>query len=158
MKRVFNEIPCWTLTAVLALGACGTGFAQTAEPETGDLDVVQVRPDFYMIAGAGGNIGVQIGVDGVVLIDSGAAAASDRVLAALKKITNLPARYIINTGADADHVGGNARLSRAGSTIFSNPLGNSALLNAMTNGGGASIMAQESVLRRMSAPTGKTAA
>ena len=141
---------------VLLAGASTSGWA--AETENDGLDVIQVRPDFYMIAGAGGNIGVQIGVDGVVLVDSGGAADSDRVLAALKKITNLPSRYIINTDADADHVGGNARLSRAGSTIFSNPLGNSTFLNAMTNGGGASIMAHDSVLRRMSAPTGKTAA
>lgn len=145
------------LAALVLLAGASTA-SRAAEPENDGLDVIQVRPDFYMIAGAGGNVGVQIGVDGVVLVDSGAAADSDRVLAALKKITNLPARYIINTDADADHVGGNASLSRAGSTIFSNPLGNSALLNAMTNGGGASIMAHESVLRRMSAPTGKAAA
>ena len=111
-----------------------------------------------MIAGAGGNIGVQIGVDGVVLVDAGSQTASDQVLAAIRKLTNLPARYIINTGADPDHVGGNARLAKAGQTIFINPLGNSTFVNAMTNGGGASIMAHDSVLRRMSAPTGKTAA
>ena len=40
--------------------------------QTGELDVVQVRPNFYMIAGAGGNIGVQIGSDGVVLVSAGA--------------------------------------------------------------------------------------
>jgi len=144
--------------AALVLLAGASKASRAAEPDNDGLDVIQVRPDFYMIAGAGGNIGVQIGVDGVVLIDSGTQAASDRVLAALRKITNLPARYIINTGADPDHVGGNGRLSKAGQTIFSNPLGNSTFLNAMTNGGGASIMAHDSVLRRMSAPTGKTAA
>ena len=111
-----------------------------------------------MIAGAGGNIGVQIGSDGVVLVDAGTASASTQVLAALRKITDLPIRYIINTSADADHVGGNGNLSKAGLTIFTNLLGNPALAAAMTNGGGASIMAHDSVLRRMSAPTGKAAA
>src|SRR4051812_38540581 len=54
------------------------------------LDVVKVRKNFYMIAGAGGNIGVQIGSDGVVLVNAGTAQASDRVLGELKKLTDLP--------------------------------------------------------------------
>ena len=49
--------------------------SHAAEPENGDLDVVRVRPNFYMIAGAGGNIGVQIGSDGVVLVNAGTEAA-----------------------------------------------------------------------------------
>jgi len=138
----------WVAAAALSMPA--------AEPD-GGLDVIQVRPNFYMIAGAGGNIGVDIGEDGVVLVDAGSAGASDRVLAALRKITPLPARYVINTGAEPDHVGGNGQLAKAGLTIFTNALGNTGFANAMTNGGGASILAHESVLRRMSAPTGKAA-
>ena len=129
-----------------------------AEQDNGALDVIRLRPNFYMIAGAGGNIGVQTGSDGVVLVDSGSAAAADKVLAALKTITDLPIRYIINTNADADHVGSNGKLSKAGLTIFTNLLGNPEVAKAMTNGGGASILAHDSILRRMSAPTGKTAA
>ena len=141
---------------MLGLLAAGTALSRAAEPDNGGLDVIKVRPNFYMIAGAGGNIGVQIGVDGVVLVDAGTEAASDRVVAEIKKLTNLPIRYIIDTGADADLVSGNAKLAKAGLTIFTNALGNTNFANAMTNGGGASILAQESVLRRMSAPTGKT--
>jgi glyoxylase-like metal-dependent hydrolase (beta-lactamase superfamily II) len=111
-----------------------------------------------MIAGAGANISLQIGVDGVVLVDAGTEGASDRVLAAIRKITELPTRYIINTSADADHVSGNAKLAKTGLTIFTNPLGNSTFLNSMTNGGGAAILAHSSILARMSAPTGKTSA
>ena len=143
---------------VLGLLAVGTALSRAAEPNSSGLDVIKVRPDFYMIAGAGGNIGVQIGVDGVVLVDAGAEAASDQVVAEIKKLTNLPIRYIVDTGADADLVSGNAKLAKAGLTIFTNALGNTNFANAMTNGGGASILAHESVLRRMSAPTGKTAA
>ena len=150
MRIISGAMLCWAAAAVGSLPTC-----RAAEPDAGGLDVIQVRPNFYMIAGAGANIGVQIGVDGVVLVDSGNEEASDRILAAIKKLTNLPTRYIINTGADADHVSGNGKLSRAGQTIFTNALGNATFANAMTNGGGASIMAQESILRRMSAPTGK---
>jgi cyclase len=132
--------------------------AHAAGQDNGALDVIRLRPNFYMIAGAGGNIGVQIGSDGVVLVDAGSASASGQVLATLKKITDLPIRYIIDTNADADHVGGNGALSKAGLTIFTNLLGNPELAKAMTNGGGASILAHDSILRRMSAPTGKTGA
>ena len=127
-----------------------------AEPDTGGLDVVRVRPNFYMIAGAGGNIGVQIGSDGIVLVNAGTEAASGQVLAALQKLTPLPIRYVIDTNADADFVGGNGKLAKAGKTIFTNVLGNPALAEAMTNGGAAAILAHDSILRRMSAPTGKT--
>jgi len=113
------------------------------------LDVVKVRKNFYMIAGAGGNIGVQIGSDGIVLVNAGTAEASDRVLAELKKLTDLPIRYIINTDADRDFVGGNEKLAKAGFTIFTNALGNAGFVGSMTNGGAAAILAHESVLGRM---------
>jgi glyoxylase-like metal-dependent hydrolase (beta-lactamase superfamily II) len=155
-RRFTTGIACWTVAAAFGLLVSNPVLSQAAEADTGGLDVVQVRPNFYMIAGAGGNIGVEIGTDGVVLVDAGSAGASNQVLAALKKVTPLPIRYVIDTDADADHVGGNANLAKAGYTIFTNALGNTGLANAMTNGGGASILAHDSILRRMSAPTGKT--
>lgn len=157
VKRIFkNGTICWTVAAAFGWIVCTAVSIQAAEPDNGGLDVVRVRPNFYMIAGAGGNIGVQIGTDGVVLVDAGTEGASDRVLAAIRKLTELPTRYVIDTGADADHVSGNAKLAKAGQTIFINPLGNTGLVNSMTNGGAASIMAHDSVLKRMSAPTGKS--
>jgi cyclase len=147
---VANRITCW-IVAVLALAVP----SHAAEPENGELDVVRVRPNFYMVAGAGGNIGVQIGSDGVVLVDAGTEKASDRVLAAIRKLTQLPIRYVIDTNAEADFVGGNGKLAKAGKTIFTNVLGNAALADAMTNGGAAAILAHNSILDRMSAPTGK---
>jgi len=140
------------LSAVLlSLAFFGALSIRAAEPD-GGLDVVKVRKNFYMIAGAGGNIGVQIGSDGIVLVNTGTAAASDQVLATLKKLTDLPTRYIINADAGAEFVGGNEKLARAGYTIFTNALGGGG--NALPNGGGASILSHDSVLRVMS--TGKT--
>lgn len=155
MKRMCaNSSVHWAFA--MGLAAVLVTSLPAAETENGSgLDIVQIRPNFYMIAGAGGNIGVEIGDDGVVLIDAGAQGNSERVLAALHEITKLPARYIIDTNADADIVGGNGDLSKAGETIFTNALGNTGFANAMTNGGGASILAHESILRRMSAATGK---
>jgi cyclase len=145
------------LSAAILFIASASVSMRAAEPD-GGLDVIKIRPNFYMIAGAGGNIGVQIGEDGIVLVDTGSEGASQRVLAALKKLTPLPIRYIIDSNADADHVGANAILAKSGYTIFTNAIGNAGLAGTMTNGGAASIMAHDSVLQRMSAPSGKAPA
>ena len=137
------------LGIALGLALCCVLSASVVAQDAG-LDVVKVRKNFYMIAGAGGNIGVQIGSDGIVLVNSGTAAAADKVLSALKQLTDLPIRYIIDVDAGAEFVGGNERLAKAGYTIFTNALGNPAALQAMT-GGGASILSHDSVLRRMAA-------
>jgi len=121
----------------------------------GDLEVLQIRPNFFMIAGAGAHIAVQIGDDGVVVVDGGSAAKADAVVAAIKRLTPRPIRYVIDTGADADHVGGNETLSKAGQTLFTN----AGSIGITTNflGGVASILSHENVLSRVSAPTGKSA-
>jgi glyoxylase-like metal-dependent hydrolase (beta-lactamase superfamily II) len=105
-----------------------------------------------MIAGAGGNVAVQIGKDGVVVVDAGSADRADALVAAIRRLTDRPIRYVINTSADPDHVGGNETVAKAGRTIF--PLGNETA-SAMTNNGAAAILATENVLIRMSAPTGQ---
>jgi glyoxylase-like metal-dependent hydrolase (beta-lactamase superfamily II) len=122
-------------------------------PEAGDLTVLQLRPNFYVIAGAGGNVGVQVGEDGVVVVDTGTANRSAAIIAIIKKLTPKPIRYIIDTNADPDHVGGNEAISKAGETLFTNP--GSIALGGNFIGGAASILSAEGVLRRMSAPTGQ---
>ena len=139
---------CRTVTAAVGL-ALSVFSGPPVDAQEGALDVVKVRSNFYMIAGAGGNIGAQIGSDGIVLVNAGTAQASDRVLAELKKLTALPIRYIINADAGRDFVGGNEKLAKAGFTIFTNALGNTGFVGAMTNGGAAAILAHESVLNRM---------
>jgi len=143
------------LIAALGLVLCGTFSSRAAEPDNGGLDIVQVRPNFYMIAGAGGNIGVQIGSDGIVLVGAGAEGATAQVSAALKSLTKLPIRYVIDVNADPDFVGGNEKLAKSGFTIFTNALGNTGVAGTMTNGGAASILAHQSILNRMSARDAK---
>ena len=140
VRRRFTSV--WTVALAFGLAVCSAVSIQAAELETAGLEAVQVRPNFYMIAGAGGNIGVQIGSDGVVLVNSGSGAASTEVLAAIKKLTDTQIRYIINTDAGADFVGGNAKLAKTG-------------LNVLNGQTGAAILAHESVLTRMSVRNAK---
>jgi glyoxylase-like metal-dependent hydrolase (beta-lactamase superfamily II) len=156
VKPLETKAVVFVAVAALVLGVCGfRAGAQVAA--AAELDVVQLRPNFYVVAGAGGNILVQTGPIGVILVDSGSEAMSDRVLAAVRKVTPLPIRYVLNTSADADHVGGNERIAKAGLSILAGAVAAGAGLSddLVTNAGGASVLAHENVLTRMSAPTGQ---
>ena len=137
---------------VLVGGESGAPIAGAQQISGDDLDVVQVRPNFYMIAGAGGNIAAQVGPIGVILVDTGLTPMADKVLVAVRRLTSRPIRYVINTSADADHVGGNEKLSKAGQTILGNQGSAGVSEEAYTNAGAASVLAHENVLARMSAP------
>lgn len=129
--------------------------AQQRQQSTSELNVVQVRPNVYMITGAGGNIVVHLGWMGAIVVDTGSAGVTEKVLDAIKKITDKPIRFIVNTNADADHVGGNEAVAKAGrAMIGGNAFGGGA--SFQTNEGQATVMAHENVLNRMSAPSGKT--
>jgi glyoxylase-like metal-dependent hydrolase (beta-lactamase superfamily II) len=128
--------------------------ARIVEPT--QIELLPVQGNVYMIAGAGGNITVQVGDRGLVVVDTGAAGRSAAVLDALKQRFNRPVRYIITTQPDADHVGGNEAMGKAGNTIRSG--------NGVTNAGrapgsdpGALIIGHENVVRRMLEPPAGTA-
>jgi glyoxylase-like metal-dependent hydrolase (beta-lactamase superfamily II) len=139
----------WLLAAIA--GITGLAPCVTAQQQIdAKIEVLQVRANFYLIARAGGNIGVQIGKNGAVVVDSGSAQVAERVLAEIRKLTDGPIRFIINTSADADHVGGNQTLSEAGVNL----LQSNNQFNA-NNNGHAAILAHDNVMFRMSAPTGQ---
>jgi cyclase len=128
-------------------------------PTADGLDLVQIRPNFYVIGGAGGNIVMQTGPEGVILVDSGTRENAEKVLATVRRVTDLPIRYIINTSMDADHVGGNDRLTKAGLSILPGAVAAGAGLNddLVSNSGRASVLAHENVLTRMTDATGPQA-
>jgi glyoxylase-like metal-dependent hydrolase (beta-lactamase superfamily II) len=147
----------WFIALVLVTIGVTAGPRAQTRLKIGDIDAIQVRPNVYMLAGGGANILVHIGWMGVVLVDSGSTAMSDKVLAAINRITDQRIRFIFNTTADADHVGGNAALARAGKTLLlfnDSPNGNFGGSAFQTNNGAAGIMAHENVLNRMSAALG----
>jgi cyclase len=135
--------------AVATIGAVAPMSAQNAGGVAG-IHTLHVQGDVYMMVGAGGNITLQIGDDGVLLVDTGNGQSASDVVKAVRALTDKPIRYIINTSADPDHVGGNDAIGKLGSTIAGGNVGAGA-------GVGAGIIAHENVLNRMSAPTGKSA-
>jgi len=127
--------------------------AQGPAQSDGALTVLEIKPDFYMIAGAGSNVAVHIGRDGVVVTDAGRADAAEALLAAIRRLTPRPIRFVINTSADPDHVGGNGVLSAAGESVHPAGTRRFGIIDPQY----AAILAEESVLTRMSAPTGQQA-
>jgi len=140
------QMRAWIIGALTGLALCSSDARLLGQRDTAGLEVLQVRPDFYLIATPVSNVGVQIGPDGIVVVNSGTQDASADVLGAIQKLTRAPLRYIINTSADADLVGGNRTLSKAGLR-----------LGALTVRAGrppgpddaAFIMAHENVLNRV---------
>jgi cyclase len=137
---------------MLALAA-GVSYSQ----QNSDINVLHVQGNVYMLVGAVGNIVVQVGNDGVLMVDTGVAEKSDQVIAAVKQlakpITNRPIRYIINTHFHPDHTGGNEKARAAGATIT----GGNVAGNISDATEGAALFAHENVMKRMSAPTGSQA-
>ncbi|HEX7081251.1 MAG TPA: MBL fold metallo-hydrolase [Gammaproteobacteria bacterium] len=145
------------LAALWALAILGVVTAAPARAQRDFTDVevqtLKVRDNIYMLVGAGGNITVQTGDDGVLMVDTQYAALSDKIIAAIRELSDKPIRYIVNTHHHPDHTGGNSNLRLAGSTVSG---GN--MQGAIADAGvGAQLIAHENVLLRLSSATGEQA-
>jgi cyclase len=148
----------WKRPSVGALLAL-IGLAQFAlAQQPGKIEVLPVQGNIYMLAGAGGNVTLQLGENGVLVVDTGLPPMSDQVIAEIRKLSRKPLRYVVNTDVKEDHTGGNEAFSKEGGT--------STVVNIVnTPGASASqsvaILGNEAILDRMSAsidgkPNGKT--
>ena len=113
-----------------------------------EVQTLKVQGNVYMIVGPGGNTAVQIGDSGALVVDTQYEEVSEKIVAEIRKLTSKPIRYVVNTSADPDHTGGNARISRAGAPVIGGNLGAVAFDN------GATIVAHENVLRRLTRRAG----
>ncbi len=112
---------CGAILAGMALIATeATAAAPEASAGT-EVQVLQVRPDIYMLTVAGINIAVQTGPDGTIVVGSGPKQSGAAVLEKIKQITRTPIRYVINTSANMDLIGGNGPLVASGRSIIPQP-------------------------------------
>ena len=179
-QQVVAMLPrAWLLIVVALFFIVATTARSTAQQAASEqLQTLPVRGNIYVLQGAGANITVSIGRDGVLMVDSGMASMGEQVLAAIRRLQNQldlrdkaigwgaetrssvadrhvespakPVRYIINTHVHPDHVGANELLRRSGKTFT----GGNVAGNIADAGEGAAIMAHEAVLGRMASTAG----
>ena len=143
----------FTCTVTLLLLAAPVGaVAQSAHSSSGapltEQVALQVQGSVYLLAGFGGNVVVQTGSQGTLVVDSGSALAAELLLSAIRKIApDSPIRFVLNTGADPSNIGGNEILRRAGSAIF----GGNISVDDPRGPAGAIVLAHENVGLRLAA-------
>jgi len=103
--------------AVLLAAMASLGSAQARDFSKVEIKTVKLTDTLYVLFGAGGNIGVSAGPDGVYLIDDQFAPLSEKILAAVRTLSDKPIRFVINTHWHRDHTGGNEDLGKEGATI-----------------------------------------
>jgi glyoxylase-like metal-dependent hydrolase (beta-lactamase superfamily II) len=118
-------------------------------PHDGEIHVLPVQGNLYMLVGDGGNIAVQVGDQGAMVVNTGAGQLSDKVIAAIRKLSDKPIQFIVNTSFFADLTGGNLKLRAAGhdpsveGSFFSGQFADA--------GQGATIIGHQNVQNRLSA-------
>src|SRR5580692_4743317 len=136
---------------VVAFAAAGFGYAQQNQDFSKvEIHVLPVQGQVYMLVGQGGNITVQVGSDGVFMVDTMYAPLADKIVAAIRTISKGPIRYIVDTHVHGDHTGGNEPMRKAGSTIT----GGNVSADIKDSAEGAQIIAHQNILNRMSAAKG----
>ena len=126
-----------------------------AQQAPAPIEILPVRGQVSLLASPSGNALLQVGAQGILVVDTIREEDADGLLAAIKKVAgDKPIRFVVNTHAHADHTGGNLKIAQAGSQLvagnFSRELGEAGAKSAF-------IVAHENVLKTMSAPTGARA-
>jgi len=130
-----------------AAGPQHTSRAADPTPNDGEIHTLPVAGNIYMLVGDGANITVQVGDEGPLVVDTGTGKLADKVIAAIRKLSDKPIQFIVNTSFHMDHTGGNAKLHAAGEdpslfgSFFSGQFADA--------GQGATIIGHQNVQNRM---------
>ena len=126
------NVSVWALAlAVCATAASAQQPAQAPRaggaPAQQDLSAVtitttKISDRLYALDGQGGRMGVHVGPDGIFIVDSQFAPLTDRLVAAIRKVSPAPIRFLVNTHVHGDHTGGNENFAKAGATILARPM------------------------------------
>lgn len=139
-----------TLLVTGALFSCAAAVYTQQKPSS--IDILNVHGQVYLLAGPAGNTLIQVGAQGVLVVDTQREQDADDVLEAIRKVAgDKPIRYVVNTHAHGDHTGGNLKIAQAGSQLVA---GNFAQQLGQEGARSAFIVAHENVLKAMSARTG----
>jgi cyclase len=117
------------------------------EPRDGEVHVWPLRNGLFLLVGDAGNIVVQIGDEGTLLVDTGAGRLADKTLAQIQRLSNKPIQFIANTSARPEHTGGNVALRAAGADASLR--GSFFSLQFADAGVGATILSHQNVQNRM---------
>jgi len=107
-----------------------TSKAQDPNPHDGEIHVMPIHDNVYLLVGDGGNVVLQTGVQGAFVVNSGSGKLADKLIAAIGKLSENPIQFVANTGFQADYTGGNAKFYVAGrdpslvGSFFSNQVAN----------------------------------
>src|SRR3954463_7386614 len=100
---------CFVFAALLV---SSLAVAQDRDFSKVEIKVQKVNGSVYMLTGSGGNIGVSVGEDGIVIVDDQFAPLAPKIKEALKGITDKPLKFVLNTHYHGDHTGGNEVFGR----------------------------------------------
>jgi cyclase len=123
--------------------------------DDGEVEMLKVQGNVYLVAGSGANITVQVDPEGTLLVDTSVAEMSDKVLAAIKTISDQPIRHILNTSIIEHHMGGNEKVSIAGRNFNAGVGGQNGREPSRLDG--APVIAHEKALHRISGLSGEPA-
>jgi cyclase len=107
----------------LSLLASLAGAARAQQPQQPvQITATKFGANFFAIDGQGGRMGALVGPDGVFLVDAQFPQVTDRIVAEIRKLSDRPLRFLVNTHVHGDHTGGNENFAKLGATIIARPL------------------------------------